>query len=189
MIHSTHTRKDLIDIIETYNLYDSKHLIGYNDMAKDILSQLLWRVVSDKRRKLDISNDTCFFFKCSEDLSLYLSTKSPNIKLKNKDYLMILNVIKNLNYYCKKCNYIVEQSNYDSIEDIIKDADIIKEYGNEAIVRRCIKLLNKDIKIKDKLECVMSNRTKKTIELKNLIKQDTTPHFKIKRQTFTLDFS
>ena len=76
-------------------------------------SSILWKVVTDKRRKIDISSDTCFFFKDIEDLKKYISNKSPNVKLKNKDMIVIHTKIKSLNYYCKKCSYILEQSNYE----------------------------------------------------------------------------
>ena len=155
MVDISHSRKDLIDIIETYKLNDSKYLHGYNDMNKDILSQLLWKVVTDKRRKLDISNDT---------------------------------KIKNLNYYCKRCGYILEQSNYESMEDIIKDANSVRQYGNEPSVRRCIKLLNLDNKIKISFLCVMSNRTKRTLEMKDEIKKQTTPSLKIKKGNHIVSF-
>tara|TARA_R110002096_G_scaffold279243_1_gene473483 strand:+ start:42 stop:611 length:570 start_codon:yes stop_codon:yes gene_type:complete len=188
MIDISHSRKDLIDIIETYKLNDSKYLHGYNDMNKDILSQLLWKVVTDKRRKIDISNDTCFFFKDIDDLKKYISSKSPNVKLKNKDMIEIHTKIKNLNYYCKKCSYILEQSNYESMEDIIKDANIVRQYGNEPSVRRCIKLLNLDNKIKISFLCVMSNRTKRTLEMKDEIKKQTTPRLKIKKGNHIVSF-
>jgi hypothetical protein len=188
MIHTSHSRKDLIDIIEAYSLYESQYLHGYDNMSKLILSQLLWKVITDVTYKLDISTDTCFFFKDIEDLKDYVSSKNPNINLKRKDMLDIHSKVKNLNFYCKKCGYIVEQSNYNSLEDIIKDAHVVRQYGNEPSVRRCIKLLNLDNKIKISFLCVMSSRTKKTLAIKEQIKQETTPQFKVNKGTHTLIF-
>ena len=74
------------------------------------------------------------------------------------------------------------------MEDIIKDANSVRQYGNEPSVRRCIKLLNLDTKIKISFLCVMSNRTKRTLEIKEEIKKQTTPKLKIKKGNHILYF-
>ena len=60
--------------------------------------------------------------------------------------------IKKILHYCIKSNYEISYSNYESLEDIIKDANVIRYFGNEPSVRRAIRLLNKDNKIKDKIK-------------------------------------
>ena len=43
MIHSTHSRKELLDLIDIYKLdKDNDFLHNYQDMSKHVLSKLLW---------------------------------------------------------------------------------------------------------------------------------------------------
>lgn len=110
----------------------------------------------------------------------YLKNPTSSI-LKGQDKIIIHSKVKNLNYYSKKCGYIVAQSNYATLNDIIKDANIIRHYGNEPCVRRSIKLLNMDNKIKTSFYCIMSAKTRQTLQLKEQIKKQTTPSFKVKK--------
>ena len=97
-------------------------------------------------------------------------------------------IIKKILHYCYKSNYVISFSNYDKLEDIIKDANIIKYYGNEPSVRRCIRLLNKDSKIKDKIEVKMSEKCRARLDRIQQIKEDNKIKFKIRKETITVVF-
>ena len=88
-------------------------------------------------------------------------------------------MIKKIIYYCSKCNYVISYSNYDNLEQIIHDANIIKYFGNEPSVRRAIKLLNNDNKIKDKIEVIMSEKCKARLDKLEQIKKDNSVKFKV----------
>jgi hypothetical protein len=89
--------------------------------------------------------------------------------------------VKNIIYYCGKCSFVVSLSNYDTLQDIIKDANDIRFYGNEPSVRRAIRLLNRDNKIKDIFFCVMSDAVRGRVEEEEELKKSTKPRFKIKK--------
>ncbi len=89
--------------------------------------------------------------------------------------------IKNIIHYCKKANYVFSLSNYDNIEQVITDANIVRWYGNEPSVRRAIKLLNSDNKIKEPIQVVMSQKCKKRLEDIEDMKKLTKIDFKVKR--------
>jgi hypothetical protein len=110
------------------------------------------------------------------------------VKVLSKGDMKTRMKIKNIIYYCCKCSYEVSLSNYDTLEDIIKDANHIRFFGNEPSVRRAIRLLNLDSKIKDVFFCVMSDAVRKRVDEEEKLKQETQPRFKISRGPHTLVF-
>jgi hypothetical protein len=101
------------------------------------------------------------------------------VKVLSKDDMKTRAKIKNIIYYCCKCSYEISLSNYKSLRGIVRDANHIRFYGNEPSVRRAIRLLNLDSKIKDVLFCVMSDAVRERVEEQHKIKQETKPKFKI----------
>jgi hypothetical protein len=110
------------------------------------------------------------------------------VKVLSKEDMETRKKIKNIIYYCCKCSYEVSLSNYDTLEDIIKDANDIRFFGNEPSVRRAIRLFNLDNKIKDVFFCVMGDAVRKRVEEEEKIKQETKPKFKISRGPHTIVF-
>ena len=102
-------------------------------------------------------------------------------KVLKKDNLEVRTKVKNIIYYCGKCSFEVSLSNYATLQDIIKDANDIRFYGNEPSVRRAIRLLNRDNKIKDIFFCVMSDAVRERVEEEEQLKQSTKPKFKVSR--------
>ena len=64
----------------------------------------------------------------------------------------------------------------------------MKQYGSLPAVRRVIALLNIDPKIKTKFITDMTQRQRKAIQLKEQIKKQTTPGFKVNKGTYTIVF-
>ena len=110
------------------------------------------------------------------------------VQVLKKEDMVSRGKIKNIIYYCCKCSYEVSLSNYDNLKDIIKDANHIRFFGNEPSVRRAIRLLNLDNKIKDVFFCVMSEAVRQRVEVEYQLKQDTKPKFKISKGTHTVVF-
>jgi len=96
--------------------------------------------------------------------------------------------IKNILHYVTKGNYELKFSNYTDIQQIIDDANVIRFYGNEPSVRRAIRLLNLDRKIKDNFTVVMSLKCKKRLQDIEDIKQLTKVKFKISKGPITIKF-
>jgi len=97
-------------------------------------------------------------------------------------------MIKKILHYCRKSNYEISFSNYKTLEDIIKDANVIRYFGNEPSVRRAIRLLNKDNKIKDEITCVMSDKCRARLDRLEQIKKDNLVKFKIIKGPITIVF-
>ena len=187
-IHKSHSRKELIDIIEIYEFQDDC-LSQYREQPKETLLKNLWIFIQKKDIIFIAKNDTYFFFEDVDDIRLYLLRKSPNKQITDKTLLDINKRVKNIIYYCKNCSYEVSLSNYESLEDIIKDANFVRIYGNIPSVRRAIKLLNLDNKIKDKFEVIMSQKTKKSLEEKQRVKASMKPSYKKKVGNFIVSFN
>jgi hypothetical protein len=171
MIHISHTKKDLYEIIESYQLYMKPQLKHYNELSKDDLCEYLWTIIL-KMRKIP-KCDKMQYFETMSDVRSYLIKSSPNRCISGDLLLDIGHRTKNIIYYCKKCGYVIQLSNYDCLEDIIKDADIIRLYGNIPSVRRAIKLINRDVKIKRTFELEMSNATRRTLRIKEETNRQT----------------
>lgn len=186
-IHSSHPRKDLIALIEIYKLQVNPHLRNYTELSKHILLKLLWKTICELDI-LNIVNNDLFFFKDVDHLKEYIVAPTPHVVVREKDVLQLHEKVKNLNYYIKRCGYLVSQSNYDSLDDIIADANYVRQYGSVPSVRRVIKLLNLDVKIKISFVCLMSDRQRKAIQRRDDIKTKTTPSFKINKGTHVITF-
>ena len=188
MIHVSHSRRELIDIVEIYELYLISPLMNYKSQTKQELSFNLWSVISND--DLYIPEDNKYmFFEDVDEIRLYLVKESPNKIITEDISLEIHDKVKNIVYYCTKCGYEIPMSNFKNLKDIIKAANYIRIYGNLPNVRRAIKLINKDSKIKDKFELIMSRKVARTLLEKDRIKQSTTPKFKVKKGSeFTVVF-
>ena len=187
VVHKSHSRKELIDIIEIYEFYDDC-LSHYREQPKETLLKNLWIFIQKKDIIFTAKNDTYFFFEDVDDIRLYLLRKSPNKQITDKTLLDINKRVKNIIYYCTKCSYEPQFANYDSLNDIIRDAEFICIYGNLPSVRRAIKLLNLDSKIKDKFHVSMSQKTKKSLDEKERIKRSQIPKYKKQIGQFIVKF-
>jgi hypothetical protein len=188
MIHVSHTRKDLLDIIDIYEFYKYEPLANYEEMTKQEISFNLWSILCDEDLPIP-QDDKYMFFTDIRDIKIYLLKSSPNRQITSSTLLDINEKVKNLIYYCKKCNYEISLSNYDSINDVIKHSTDISIYGNMPNVRRAIKLINKDVKIKEKIELVMSQKVRRTLLHQEKVKKETTPSFKVKRGEYVVVFA
>ena len=187
-IHHTHTRKTLVDLISIYKLDSQACLVGYKKQKKDILCNNLWQVLQDDNLCLEAGNDYDIF-NSVKDFRDNLSSASEIEPISESENIKISITVKKLVNYCKSCSYELTYSLYQSIEEVINDCTYISKFGNIPTVRRAVKLVNLDNKIKNKIRPVISHKVKRNMILKEKAVKDLYPHFSIKRGSFTLDFS
>jgi hypothetical protein len=180
MIHVSHTKKDLLDIIHIYEFYKYPSLSNSEELSKQELSFNLWSILCDEDQPIP-KDDKYLFFTDIRDIKIYLLRTSPNKQITSSTLLEINEKVKNLIYYCKKCNFEISLSNYSSLSEVITSANDIRMYGNMPNVRRAIKLVNRDVKIKEEIEVVMSQKIRRTLLHQEKVKKETTPSFKVKR--------
>tara|TARA_R110001606_G_scaffold46903_4_gene119818 strand:- start:811 stop:1344 length:534 start_codon:yes stop_codon:yes gene_type:complete len=154
MINKTHSKKDLINIIHTFNI-DLPDATDYN--KKD----LIFVLETELERNEDYQyEDNIYFIECKKDLLIYL--KNPNINkipIKEKD-----NIIKNSKEIIKfcKCNGNILCTYFDTLDNLKIIANNISYYGDIPTCRRAIKLLEPYYYV----EIKMSNKTKMTLQKK-----------------------
>jgi len=180
MIHYSHSRKELIELIHVFEL----NLDGYEALNRNDLGITLWAFLESQTEIPDNSE----LFKDLEELKMFLRNKSPCRVIHAKDKLLFFDKIRELIYYCKDCNYIIFSSNFTTLEDIIKCANEIKIYGDEPSVRRALRLLNKDIKLKENIEPEISTYVLNRLKRKQEIIKKTKPSFKKHTGQFTVVF-
>jgi hypothetical protein len=179
-IHMTHSRKELLDIIRVFKL----PITNKNDKNKKQLQDAIVEVV----RFLDNvePEHEYFFINSKEELIDYLSRQNPAKTLTIKEKQEVMLTAKKLISYSRNGYYLIPQGYMDAI-DVYKDATYIAKFPEIPSVRKAIELVNKDPKIRDKIEMVIPRRVKKQLEKRKQVKQANIPLY-IKRGEFLLTF-
>jgi hypothetical protein len=182
MIHPTHSRKDLIEVIETFELWD----IGdYKDMSKTKIAKELWSYL--KKYKKDVSDDALDISNI-DDLRKYLINHSLRQIVSEKDKIIILDKVRNIMFYAKHTGYFLSGSNYKNLKEIEEDARYLSKYGDLTSVRRALLYYNNDISNPVKIEPVITHKTQKRLERVAEIKRMTKPSFKLNKGEFLIEF-
>jgi len=180
-IHTSHSKKTLCEIVEIFEL----NVVEYSKLNKQQLSkQLLYQLSVIDQIKPD--NDY-YFIKDKQELIEYLTNPdcSKTLSVKEKDEVMELS--KYIIMYCKNGFYL-SHSPFLDWDDMIEKAKHISQYGDIPSVRRAIELLNRDRKLNQKIEVMMSSRCKKQLQRKEKQRQKFVGGLKVKRGKFVLNF-
>ena len=184
MIHKSHTKKDLIEIIDVFGFEDC--IENYKEMNKDSLVQLVdihIRTIMEKKPSKDY-----FDFAGINDLQEYLKHPSPKQVLTIKEKDMIIDKAKKIIYYCKIAGYMVGSTTYDTYKEIEEDANVIKKYGDIPTCRRALKLLKLDVNVKCP-EPIMTYRTQQRLDRKKRLKEGGMAKVSINHGKFVVNFA
>ena len=163
-IHITHSKKDLCEIIEIFDLKvaDYKKL-NKKQLSKSILYQL--SIIEEI-----IEDNDFYFIKNKKELIDYLVNPDSSKQLTIKEKSSVMELAKYIIMYVKN-GYYLSHSPFDDYDDMIEKAKYIANYSDIPSVRRAIELLNTDSKLKEKIEPIISSRMKKKIERNKRNKQ------------------
>ena len=179
-IHMSHSRKELLDIIRVFKL----PIPGKNDKNKKLLQSAIVEVV---RYLNNVEpEDEYFFISCKEELIEYLKKQNPAKTLTIKEKTDVMMLAKKLIAYSRNGYFMLPQGYMDAIE-VYKDATYIAKFPEIPSVRKAIELVNKDPKMRDKIEMVIPRRVKKQLEKRKAVKQSNIPIY-FKRGEFILTF-
>ena len=183
-IHTSHSRKELIQIIQQFNI----DIPNCNDLPKKEIQVLLSNKLMDLDDKDFKEEDEYFFVSSKSELIEYLAkpNQSKILTIKEKDSVMI--TAKKIISYCKN-SYFLTPYNYETFDDLLAEANYISKFGDIPSCRRAINMLNQDPKLDHKIEIVLSKRVKKELEKKEQLKMNSIPRAVLKRGIFVLDFS
>jgi|TARA_E500000318_G_C3555210_1_gene210780 hypothetical protein len=179
-VHMTHSRKELLDIIRVFKL----PITNKNDKNKKQLQDAIIEVV----RYLDNvePEQEYFFINSKEELIDYLERQNPAKTLTIKEKQEVMLTAKKLIAYSRNGYYLIPQGYMDAIE-VYKDATYIAKFPEIPSVRKAIELVNKDPKMREKIEMVIPRRVKKQLEKRKAVKQSNIPLY-IKRGEFVIEF-
>jgi len=182
MIDKTFTKKDIVDIINTYDIPidDPKQ---YN---KNELNIMLTEILVSEEFQISFSSDYPDFFK-NEDLIEYLSLPKSNEELNYKDKSDMIQKAKKLINYARN-GYMLSFTDYLSHDLIYQDGIIVANHCDIPTCRRAIDELNKDPKIRNKIEKQITPKVKKKLEQKKINKEELNPKYKFRRGHYELKF-
>ncbi len=179
-VHMTHSRKELLDIIRVFKL----PITNKNDKNKKQLQDAIIEVV---RYLNNVEPEQEYFFiNSKEELIDYLERQNPAKTLTIKEKQEVMLTAKKLIAYSRNGYYLIPQGYMDAIE-VYKDATYIAKFPEIPSVRKAIELVNKDPKMREKIEMVIPRRVKKQLEKRKAVKQSNIPLY-IKRGEFVIDF-
>tara|TARA_R110000868_G_scaffold17556_6_gene76782 strand:+ start:1933 stop:2490 length:558 start_codon:yes stop_codon:yes gene_type:complete len=183
-IHTSHSRKELIQIIQQFNI----DITNCNDLPKKEIQILLSNKLIEMPDDSFKEEDEYFFVKDKTELLEYLAkpNQSKILTIKEKDNVML--TAKKIISYCKNSYYLTPY-NYETFEDLLKEAEYISKFGDIPSCRRAINMLNQDPKLDHKIEVVLSKRVKKELQKKEQLKMNCIPRAIIKKGHFVVDFS
>jgi hypothetical protein len=179
-VHMTHSRKELLDIIRVFKL----PITNKNDKNKKQLQDAIIEVV----RYLDNvePEQEYFFINSKEELIDYLEKQNPAKTLTIKEKQEVMLTAKKLIAYSRNGYYLIPQGYMDAIE-VYRDATYIAKFPEIPSVRKAIELVNKDPKMREKIQMVIPRRVKKQLEKRKAVKQSNIPLY-IKRGEFLIEF-
>lgn len=161
MIHKSHSKNDLIDLINTINLPITN---AVSDNKKSIQSKII-SIFND-----DLTfDDNVYKINNTNDLKTYLETKTPKRSLNVKEKKNVMIICKKVVFYCTN-GYCLMKSHYDTEQELDDDMLYISQYGDLPSVRRACKLMNENIMSTKKYEPLISPHVLKELEEKQKLK-------------------
>lgn len=184
IIDKTHSRNDLIELINTLNL---KIVFSHVDIKKDIHDKLL-NLLNDKNMQIPIEYPNVYNIKNYNDLKCYLKNCNPKKILSTKEKNDIMKICKHIINYCNSGYNLEDSLKYNHTKEIFDDMDYIKRFGDIPSVRRCCKLMNKNLKSINHFHPVLSPQMKKYLDDKQQSKQKYSKCLKVKNKKVLLYF-
>ena len=80
------------------------------------------------------------------------------------------------------------KNTYETIEEVITDAEEISKYGDIPTIRRALRLLQADTKIKNKISPVITYRTQQRLDRQKLLKKNSLAKMSVHHGHFVVKF-
>lgn len=182
MIHPSHSRRDLIEICEVFNI----EIEDIYDLPKISLVALLEQEL-DKIDEIEPEYEY-YFVNDIEELKRYLSNpnQTKNITVATKE--KIIKDSRRIIAYCLSGFQLFPH--FTTKEEVYETGKLVAEHCDISTCRRAIKLLNEDRDIikKGKIEPIISNRIQLQLKRKELVKKTTRGQFRTRTGCFRVSF-
>ena len=181
IIHPSHSRRDLIEVCEVFNIeIEDVYDLPKISLIKTLLNEL------DNINYIEPELDY-FFVNDIEQLKRYLS--EPN-QSKNITIAMKEKMIKDARRIISYCQSGFEPfPHFENKDEVYTCGLEVSQHCDISTCRRAIKLLNEDRSIPRKIEPIISNRIKKQIERKEAVKKKTAGQYKKREGNFKISFN
>lgn len=152
IIHKSHSKKDMIDLFSQFDIELNKKL-NKNDLIKEVKEKL----------KEDINfKDNDHNIKDLSELINHLEKENKEGKIDSLEKDVVMDKAKNIIHFAK-CQYNIEATKYNSIEEIFNDCIYISKYGFIPSVRRACRLHNDCVFKIDHVNPVLPLKTQRKI--------------------------
>ena len=175
-IHKTHTKKDLLKMMDILNVKVNVCL------SKREIIEVIPKLIDG----IDYpTND--YNIKNQDELIRYLKTKSPIKRLNADDKRIIMMKSKNIIHYAVE-NYNLSISVYDNHNQIMNDVVYIHQYGDIPSVRRACRLYNQDPNKINQVNPIIPEHILKELNDNRISKQSSYYGLVVKQEKITLYF-
>ena len=135
----------------------------------------------------DIPFSTEYDFNSSEELLEYLKNEKPNIDLNYKEKGEMITLAKRILRYTRN-GYSIGFRDFNDIEEIYQKGILLANHGDIPTCRRAVDELNKDPKIRNKIEVKISSKVKRDLEQKKIVKDSLNNRFSFQKKYTVINF-
>tara|TARA_R110002050_G_scaffold111897_2_gene225910 strand:- start:778 stop:1326 length:549 start_codon:yes stop_codon:yes gene_type:complete len=181
MIHKTFTKKDLLYFIDIYEI----EIEDPDSLSKKDLQIRLYEYLQDKDDALPFNAE--YDFKTSDELLVYLKNQKPNIDLNYKEKSDMITLAKRVLKYTRN-GFSIAFTDFLDIDEIYQKGILLANHGDIPTCRRAVNELNKDQKIRNKIEIKISPKIEREIVQKNNDKKSLNNRYKFERKIISISF-
>lgn len=173
IIHKSHSKKDLYDIIKVFHFpITDKHITKTDlvNLIKDTIHSNLFNIVDNNKYLIDNK----------EDLVYYLISVNPKKRLSVKDKKQLIMDCKRINQYSSN-HFTIDNTTFKTEEEVKELINKCKEYGEIPTVRKMIKRYNENPMLSpaDRVKVNVSKIVQKELDDNRIVKKVFMKNLKI----------
>ena len=180
-IDKSHSKHDLIDIINTINV---PIVFSHSNNKRDIQDKLI--ELFDSNTNI-VFEPNVYKIQTLKDLRIYISNPNPKKILSVKDKQTIMLICKEIVKFCKN-KYIISKTNYKTIRDLEDDMLYIIQFGDLPSVRRVCRLMNNNVQRSQLWTPIISPQIRKQLDEKLKSKQINPSSLSIQKGHYKISF-
>ena len=180
MIHPSHSKKDLIELCNFFNI----EILDIHDLSK-------CELVSKLENELELidyiePDNTNYFVEDINELKFFLESPNQQKSITTSEKERIIQISRDIILYCRNGYHFNLRIN--NIETL-RDLDLqIAPHGDISTCRRALEHLKVDNKIRPPIEPVISKRVKRQMEVKEQLRKNDIGKLVVKRGKFIVKF-
>jgi hypothetical protein len=179
-IHKSHSRNDLLEIIEIFNLDINDYELLSKDGIRDNIIIALHSVC-------EVAPNCEYPIMDIDTLIDFLENPSPRKTVSPDEKLKIMKKVKRIIHFVQLCSCDINTSHYETLKAARKDVLYIRKYGDFPSVRRAIRIYN-EARLGNKIYPQVSMKVQRRLDIQEEIKQIKAPGLKCETKSIELVF-